>query len=307
MNTSTNITHQPVPEGLQMAVSVDSITPNNTHQPVPDSLQMAVSVDNLTSQPATSSLHYDNLAHLNEMDVFFEQKRKATASAQGVEFINQVQKNMCSHWQNEQFTVKTMFQLIAMPYSTASRRFQFLLGCSAVEVLRDYRLSNSCRLLLNPAVNISETGYRCGFADPKYYSRCFRKKYGLTPSEYREKYIRSACSMSIQGEILLEKAIKLLERDEDIFELNFDRFADELNVSKTTLYRRLKTITGQSPCEFIRRYRLNKSVDMLMLSEVKIKDIATSVGFYDSTHFSRCFTNEFGVSPMSFRRINSEK
>jgi AraC-like DNA-binding protein len=243
-----------------------------------------------------------NFFQSNEMDTYFENNRKLTDKKQNIDFINAVQKILSLQWQNDQFKASNLVKYLNIKQSTINRQFQMLFGSTAAEFVKDYRLTNACNMLLNPTINISETGYLCGFSDPKYFSRCFRKKYGINPRAYREKFICKNSSKSIQEEMFLEKAMELLKTKNDYSPISFDCFANELNMSKTTLYRRIKNITGQSPCEFIRRYRLSKSVDMLKSSNNKIKDIASTVGFNDSRHFCRCFTNEFGISPFNYRR-----
>lgn len=248
--------------------------------------------------------HKQNLSYRqkSETDIFFENKRNVTNSMHNVDFINIVQKVLCVHWQNDQFGVRDLVKYLGVKRSTFIRRFRDIFATTAVEFLNDYRLVKASQILLNPSLNISEVCYYCGFSDPRYFSKCFRSKFGVNPREYRANYICINESKSMQGEMLVEKALDVLKNENDHRVLSVDSFAEELNVSKATLYRRIKTVTGQSPYEFIRRYRLNKSVDMLVLSKKKIKDIALTVGFNDSKHFSRCFSNEFGVSPLSYRR-----
>lgn len=60
-------------------------------------------------------------------------------------------------------------------------------GKSPMKYLNDVRLKVSCRMLLSTNHTIGEIAYNCGFADPLYYSRLFRKKYKMSPSEYRQK------------------------------------------------------------------------------------------------------------------------
>lgn len=60
-------------------------------------------------------------------------------------------------------------------------------GKSPMKYLNDVRLKVSCRMLLSTNHTISEIAYNCGFSDPLYYSRLFRKKYKVSPSEYKKR------------------------------------------------------------------------------------------------------------------------
>ena len=55
--------------------------------------------------------------------------------------------------------------------------------------MQNYRLEKAYGMLINDkGLNVSEIAYRCGFTDPKYFSRCFKKAEGCTPTEFRERH-----------------------------------------------------------------------------------------------------------------------
>ncbi|MCK0123906.1 helix-turn-helix transcriptional regulator [Gelidibacter sp. F2691] len=60
-----------------------------------------------------------------------------------------------------------------------------LVGKSPNIFLRDYRLNKALELLENRRENISEIAYQTGFSSPAYFSKCFHKKYGILPSNFR--------------------------------------------------------------------------------------------------------------------------
>jgi AraC-like DNA-binding protein len=99
----------------------------------------------------------------------------------------------------------------------------------------------------------------------------------------------------------LTQAINLVERkiDDDSFKLN--QFATEMANSRSTLYRKMKSLTGLTPIEFIRTIRLNHAVHILLNNNCDISEIAYRVGFNDPKYFSRCFKREFGLSPQKYK------
>lgn len=218
------------------------------------------------------------------------------------QFVNRVQLLLENHWADDQFHAGKLIDLLHMSHSIALRYFRQSFGTSATVLLKDFRLSKARKMLQSSLYNISETAYSCGFSDPKYFSRCFRNTYGLTPKAYRESITCAHNTQNTHDTVFVSKALQLLENKLNQYDLNFDSFAEELNVSKTTLYRRLKSVTGLSPCEFIRSNRLRKSAELLRHSEHNIEDVASNVGFTDPKHFSRCFKNQYGISPYSFRK-----
>ncbi len=76
--------------------------------------------------------------------------------------------------------------------------------------------------------------------------------------------------------------------------------ARELDVSRATLYRDFKSALGCSPGEYLRRARIGMAVEALR-KNVSIVDIALECGFYDQSHFNRCFRLAMGCSPSQFR------
>jgi DNA-binding response OmpR family regulator len=98
----------------------------------------------------------------------------------------------------------------------------------------------------------------------------------------------------------LNMAIKTAEKHLSDANFDFDNFAVEMMLSKSTLHRKLKAHTGLSPGEFIRNIRLKHSVQMLENNFGNISEIAFALGFNDPKYFSRCFKIEFGISPKEY-------
>jgi AraC-like DNA-binding protein/TolB-like protein len=73
--------------------------------------------------------------------------------------------------------------------------------------------------------------------------------------------------------------------------------ADELGISRSELYRRIKESEQKSASQFIREIRLERSMELLKTDQYSISEIAYMVGFSSSTYFSTCFKEYFGYSP----------
>lgn len=59
------------------------------------------------------------------------------------------------------------------------------------DFVKDIRLKTACRIMRENHVNIAEVAYLVGFGQPKYFTYCFKKKYGILPSEYASQYTKS--------------------------------------------------------------------------------------------------------------------
>lgn len=101
-------------------------------------------------------------------------------------------------------------------------------------------------------------------------------------------------------ELFLQKAIKMVEKNMADFDFSHEQLTDMLNISKSTFYRKIKSLTGLSPSEFIRNIRLKHACIMLKNQTGNISDISYAVGFNDPKYFSTTFKAEFGVSPREY-------
>lgn len=98
----------------------------------------------------------------------------------------------------------------------------------------------------------------------------------------------------------LESAISVVEQNIENSEFGNDEFALKMNMSLSTLYRRLKSITGMSGNEFIRNVRIKKACMLLKKPDLQISEIAYMVGFTDPKYFGVVFKKEKGISPTKY-------
>jgi len=113
---------------------------------------------------------------------------------------------------------------------------------------------------------------------------------------------KEAENESMDG-IFLRQAIEVVEMNLPNFGFTHEQLIDAMNTSKSTLYRKIKSLTGLSPSEFVRNIRLKHACIMLKNETGNVSDIAYAVGFNDPKYFSTCFKAEFGVSPREYNKL----
>lgn len=102
---------------------------------------------------------------------------------------------------------------------------------------------------------------------------------------------------------VLDRAMKIIERYLDNTEFNINMFAREMGIARTNLFAKIKAITGQTPNEFISTIRLKKAAILLKNNpELSISEISDRVGFNSSRYFSKCFKDQYHISPVSYRK-----
>ena len=72
-------------------------------------------------------------------------------------------------------------------------------------------------------------------------------------------------------------------------EFDVERFARALGLSRASLFRKFKGISGQSPSEFIRNMRLERARQLLTSGQFNVSQAMSEVGFLDLSHFAACF------------------
>ena len=80
-------------------------------------------------------------------------------------------------------------------------------------------------------------------------------------------------------------------------DLSVDDLAADMGLSRVQLYRKIKAISGSSPVELLRTARLNRGYQLLLQTDNTISEVAYAVGFTAPSYFTKCFKDEFGISP----------
>ena len=103
-------------------------------------------------------------------------------------------------------------------------------------------------------------------------------------------------------ERFLEKLNATIDKNLSNVNLDVDELADIMNMSRSTLYRKIKAISDLTPNELINITRLKKAAEMLNEGNHKIYEISNAVGFCSQTYFGRNFLKQFGLSPSDYIR-----
>lgn len=112
---------------------------------------------------------------------------KEAALQQQKSFMERVMKVMEDNYENPDFGVTELSDALKISKPSLSKQLNTEIGVSTNEFIRNYRLEISKNLIEQNIANrnITEIAYRVGFNDPKYFTRCFSKLYGVAPSSYK--------------------------------------------------------------------------------------------------------------------------
>ena len=105
----------------------------------------------------------------------------------------------------------------------------------------------------------------------------------------------------LQTHEIMEKVMEFMEEQMDNAELTIDEFAEKLMLSRTIFYRKLKSIIGLTPVDFIREIRIKRAVQLIDSGEYNFSQVAYMTGFNDPKYFSKCFKKVIGITPSEYK------
>jgi AraC-like DNA-binding protein len=168
---------------------------------------------------------------------------------------------------------------------------------------------------INVAIGLS-TGYPVTDQDDLFGETILLAKRLCSMSEPGMITLSSAYKNEIEENLYIENnTIRIISRAEEKFlnnlmdvteqiwndaEANLDNFSKKLGYSKAQLYRKTISLTGTSPNNFLRNFRLNRALKLIEEKHFNISEIAFESGFSSPSYFSKCFQKRFGVLPSDF-------
>lgn len=121
----------------------------------------------------------------------------------------------------------------------------------------------------------------------------FSKKLEVNPKEI---------TITSIDEQLIERALDCMEKNMDNPDYSVQQFSQDLGMDRTVLYKKMQSITGLAPSEFIRSIRLKRAAQLLIQGQYFVAEVSEKVGFNTQKYFSKYFKEAFGVSPSQYAK-----
>lgn len=106
-------------------------------------------------------------------------------------------------------------------------------------------------------------------------------------------------------EQFLNRLNEIIEKNISNMDFSIDLMAEQLCISRSGLFSKIKTLVEMTPNELIQLVRLKKAAELLSTRKYRINEICYQVGFNNPSYFSRCFQKQFGVLPKDFINKNN--
>lgn len=204
----------------------------------------------------------------------------------GIELINRIRNDFSvSHIPVIIFTAKSEndTHLKAMKYGAdgyITKPFTMELLIARIENIFERR-----KMMLGHLTEARESGG--GTAD---------KKIDISPEEI---------VITDRDEELIRKVMQWLEENVSDADVTVDQLAVYVGMGRTSMYNKVKGLTGKSPVELIQEFRLKKALFYLKSGQFSVSETSYKVGFSDPGYFSRSFKKHFGVSPAEYMKQNA--
>jgi AraC-like DNA-binding protein len=100
--------------------------------------------------------------------------------------------------------------------------------------------------------------------------------------------------------LLLEKIHQVIEENLHNSDYNIDAIAENLGLSRSAFFKKLKSLTGLAPVDLVKEIRLNKSLELLKNTDMTISEIAFTVGFKEAGYYGKCFRKKYNQTPTEY-------
>lgn len=109
-----------------------------------------------------------------------------------------------------------------------------------------------------------------------------------------------------RDETFMKEVIRVVENSMSDPGFNIELVAASMAMSRTTFYKKFKSLAGQTPIEFVRDMRLQRARQYLDAGGNNVSEVAYLVGFGNPKYFSTCFKDKFQVSPSDYLKAKTE-
>ncbi|MFC2098996.1 response regulator [Bacteroidota bacterium] len=121
---------------------------------------------------------------------------------------------------------------------------------------------------------------------------------------YRKEFLLEPASVSVESadEKFLNRTREIIEEQISDTELSVEELGKSMAMSRMQLFRKIKSLTDQSPSEYIRTIRLKRAAQLIRSGYGNLAEITYEVGFNHPSYFAKCFRDLYGVAPSEYAK-----
>lgn len=129
------------------------------------------------------------------------------------------------------------------------------------------------------------------------------RRHQQSAADFRKQYVVELSDVPLTDidKDFIKKCTEAIQRHLSDSELDQQLLMSEIGTSHSTLYRKLKALTGMDATAFIRNIRMKTACSIIEKNpDIRISELAYSVGYSNPKYFATCFRNEFGMTPTEY-------
>jgi AraC-like DNA-binding protein len=149
-----------------------------------DTIKLAKRIATLVKGEIIMSAEVKELYKSENANTFIKGKGVISVSEPDEKFVTILMDYMDKEWNDSNLKVDNFCKPMGMSKSQLYRKLILLSGQSPNIFIKEYRLKEALKLIQKKAGNISEIAFTSGFSSPSYFTKCFKKKFGLIPADY---------------------------------------------------------------------------------------------------------------------------
>lgn len=174
-----------IPILLLSAVQGDEIRTQGYQTGADSFLSKPFSSDTLLARVENLIRKYSKTKISSKIDITITSK-----SEEDQIFLNSISDFLYAHISDYNFKIEDLLKEFGMSRSKFYRKLKSLVKLSPNDYIRKLRLDYASQILIKADFTIAEVAYKVGFSDVKYFSKIFKKEFGITPSEFKDNYIQ---------------------------------------------------------------------------------------------------------------------
>jgi DNA-binding response OmpR family regulator len=189
-------------------------------------------------------------------------------------------------------------------------------------IRNDFRISHTPVIILTAKTGEDEKLKSVTLGANAYITKPFNKEYLIARidqllnerKEFRKKiqyslalHPASENDEGVYEKYLIDKDIQMLNKINQMIEQNLDdsnysidALAEDLGLSRSAFFKKVKSLTGFAPVDLIKEIRLNKSVELIKTTDLSVSEITFTVGFKEAGYFGKCFRKKYQCTPTEY-------
>lgn len=113
-------------------------------------------------------------------------------------------------------------------------------------------------------------------------------------------------TITSQDESLMKKVLTIIEENMENSEMTVVELGQNMMMSRSVFFKKIKSLTGLAPVEFIRDMKMKRAAQILSSGQYMVKEVSYLVGISDTKYFTKCFKAKYGVTPIEYKNKKNE-